>query len=272
MRRVTAPGSFATAADGGLPTLVAPADWRAVDFFSDTHLAAQSPLTFDAWARHLRRTRADAVFILGDLFEAWIGDDMAGVGFEKRCLDVLRDAASQRTIGFMAGNRDFLVGDALLAENGVMRLDDPAVISAFGTRVMVSHGDSLCIDDVAYQRYRRVVRRAGLQKAFLALPLRWRRGVGQAMRGRRHRPTSPEQPASGQRVVDLDRDAILAWLERADARTFVHGHTHAPASHSMASDIQRHVLSDWDLDDPHAPRAEVLRWTADGFSRLAPER
>src|SRR5512133_4378030 len=85
----------------------APAGWRAIDLLSDLHLAENTPEVFDAWAAHLLHTDADAVFILGDLFEVWIGDDMAERGFEARCVDVLGTAAAQRTVGFMPGNRDF---------------------------------------------------------------------------------------------------------------------------------------------------------------------
>ena len=116
-------------------TFAAPAHWRAIDFISDLHLAENTPLVFEAWAAHMRHTRADAVFILGDLFEVWIGDDMAERGFEARCVEVLRRAAEARTIAFMPGNRDFLVGDAMLEASGVMRLADPTLVLAFDQRV-----------------------------------------------------------------------------------------------------------------------------------------
>ena len=260
---------LASVGDGSM--LVVPESWQAIDFLSDLHLAEDTPLTFDALASHLAHTSADAVFILGDLFETWIGDDMAERGFEQRCIGVLNEAAARVTIGFMAGNRDFLLGDALLADNAVMRLADPTVISAFGIRVMASHGDALCIDDVAYQRFRRVVRRKGLQKAFLSLPLGLRRSVGRAMR-RRGGPAATAHHVPGRAAVDLDTAASLRWLRHADAQAFVHGHTHAPNTHAMAAGVERHVLSDWDLDDSHSPRAEVLRWTPGGFSRIPPER
>ena len=249
------------------PTFVAPAHWRAIDFISDLHLAASTPRTFDAWAAHLRHTRADAVFILGDLFEVWVGDDLAEHGFEARCVEVLTEAASSKAIGFMAGNRDFLVGDAMLEASGVMRLRDPTLIDAFDARVLVSHGDALCLDDVAYQRYRSVVRRPGLQRAFLALPLSWRRALGRVARRR----SESLHPTRQQRLVDVDAEAARGWLSVAEAPVLVHGHTHAPASHALATGALRHVLSDWDLDGNGAPRAEVMRWSSEGFARIAPE-
>ena len=248
-------------------TFEAPAHWRAIDFISDLHLAENAPRVFEAWAAHMANTRADAVFMLGDLFEVWIGDDMAERGFEKRCAEVLRAASSRIEVSFMPGNRDFLVGDAMLASVGVARLADPTVVSAFGARVLLSHGDALCVDDVGYQRYRAFVRRPGLQRLFGLLPLTARRAVGRAMRRRSGRRVP--RPSGG--FIDVDRDAALAWLSAAGAPTLVHGHTHAPASHELAAGRVRHVLTDWELDGSSGPRAEVLRWSLRGFERIAPE-
>jgi UDP-2,3-diacylglucosamine hydrolase len=247
-------------------TFVAPTHWHAIDLLSDLHLAENTPRVFDAWAAHLRHTDADAVFILGDLFEVWVGDDMAERGFEARCASVLSAAAADRTVGFMAGNRDFLVGDALLEASGVVRLADPTVVVAFGERVLLSHGDALCVDDVPYQRYRAVVRRPGLQRAFGALPLSARRAIGSALRRRSGR----REPRENGGFVDVDADAALAWMRDAETPTLIHGHTHAPASHDLAPGAVRHVLSDWELDGSSKPRAEILRWTTNGFARIAP--
>jgi len=249
------------------PTFVAPAAWRAIDFISDLHLAENTPRAFDAWAAHLRHTRADAVFILGDLFEVWVGDDMAERGFEARCVELLSEAAATRTIAFMAGNRDFLVGDAMLESSGVLRLHDPTLVSAFGAHALLSHGDALCVDDVAYQRYRSVVRRPGAQRAFLALPLRWRRAIGRSARRRSNKLHTPGLGA----MIDVDTASASHWLRSTHSPVLVHGHTHAPASHEMEDGRIRHVLTDWELDAGGAPRSEVLRWSVEGFARIAPE-
>jgi UDP-2,3-diacylglucosamine hydrolase len=248
------------------PTFVAPSHWRAIDLLSDLHLGENTPRVFDAWAAHLRHTDADAVFILGDLFEVWVGDDMAERGFEARCAEVLAAAAAERTVGFMAGNRDFLVGDALLEANGVMRLADPTIVVAFGERVLLSHGDALCIDDVPYQRYRAVVRRPGVQRAFHALPFAARRVIGDALKRRSGR----REPRERGGYIDVNASAALAWMQGAGTPTLIHGHTHAPASHELAPGAVRHVLSDWELDGSSQPRAEILRWSASGFVRIAP--
>ena len=253
-------------APGPIATFEAPADWRAIDLISDLHLAENTPEVFAAWAAHLRSTDADAVFILGDLFEVWIGDDMAERGFEARCAEVLSAAAAERMVAFMPGNRDFLVGDAMLGASGVVRLADPTLVVAFGERVVLSHGDALCVGDVAYQRYRTVVRTPAVQRAFAALPFGARRALGRALR----RQSERRPPRERGDFVDVDTEAALAWLRDAAATTLVHGHTHRPASHQLAPQAVRHVLSDWELDGSSAPRAEILRWDASGFARIAP--
>ena len=153
------------------------------------------------------------------------------------------------------------------AKPGVLRFADPTVVAAFGERVVVSHGDALCIDDVAYQRYRAVVRSPSLQRAFAALPLTARRAIGRAMRRRSGRRAP--RPSGG--FIDVDAGEAMAVLRRAEAPTLVHGHTHAPARHELDPGFARHVLSDWELDGSSAPRAEILRWSARGFERIRPE-
>jgi UDP-2,3-diacylglucosamine hydrolase len=266
---MAARGSPATALPSpeATPSFVAPDEWQAIDFISDLHLAENTPRAFAAWAAHLRHTSADAVFILGDLFEVWVGDDMASRGFEAGCAELLSEVAAIRTIGFMAGNRDFLVGDAMLEASGVLRLHDPTLLTAFGARVLLSHGDALCLDDTAYQRYRSVVRRPGVQRAFLALPLAWRRAIGRTARRRSETLHTPGLGA----MIDVDATAVAQWLRHADAPVLIHGHTHAPATHQAESGLVRHVLSDWELDAQGPARAEVLRWTAQGFARLPPQ-
>jgi UDP-2,3-diacylglucosamine hydrolase len=247
------------------PELHADAAWHRIDFISDLHLSADTPRTFDAWATYLRETPAEAVFILGDLFEVWVGDDSRFEGFEAACAAVLREAAQKRCVAFMAGNRDFLVGDALLQACGVRRLADPTLLTAFGQRVLLSHGDALCLDDVDYQRFRAMVRSPAWQQQFLAQPLEARRDYAQQVRqqseARKRTHASPEEWA------DVDVPEALRWLQSAASTTLVHGHTHRPATQPLGDSALRHVLSDWELDHP-PHRAEVLRLSASGFQRL----
>lgn len=251
-----------------LPTfweLAAPADWTAIDFISDLHLAEDTPRTFEAWAAHLRDTPASAVFILGDLFEVWIGDDARHTGFEARCADVLAEAASRRPVAFMCGNRDFLVGAELLRECGVMALPDPTVLIAFGERLLLSHGDALCLDDVEYQRFREQVRSRGWQREFLARPLDERAQIARSMRAHSEQRKRGMAPADWS---DIDKATAVRWMHEAQAPTLIHGHTHRPAHEDLAPGYVREVLSDWDLDHAGAPRAEVLRLKRSGLARL----
>ena len=247
----------------------APAHWRAIDLLSDLHLSEATPRTFDAWAAHLRHTPADAVFMLGDLFEAWVGDDARTSGFELRCAEVLRDAASRRTLAFMVGNRDFLVGTELLGECGVLELADPTVLVAYDQRLLLSHGDALCLEDTEYQRFRAQVRSEAWRAAVLARPLAERRALAQAMRDASEQR---RQKMAAELWADVDASTAVQWLTDAGSTTLIHGHTHRPRSEPLAPGFVRHVLSDWDLEDDAQPkRAEVLRFTAQGLERRAPD-
>jgi len=216
---------------------------------------------------------------LGDLFDAWVGDDSRHHGFEAACTEVLAQATSRITVAFMAGNRDFLVGSGFLNDCGVLALADPSVLLAFGERFMLCHGDMLCLSDQAYQRFRTEVRSARWQQNFLSLPLDKRQQVAQSMRAesmRRHADASLETQG------DVDTTTAVSWMHAAGTPTLIHGHTHQPGSEPMAPGFIRHVLCDWHLDEQQVqfdrqhghtgPRAEVLRLTAPGISRLSLEK
>lgn len=245
--------------------LTAAAGWRCVDFISDLHLQQADPGTFGAWRRFMASTPADAVFILGDLFEAWPGDDVIdGPGFEADCAAVLREACARRPVFFLHGNRDFLVGEALAANTGVRLLADPAVLSFGGVRWLVSHGDLLCLDDAEYLRFRAQVRSPGWQRDFLSRPLAERQAVARALRAR-----SEDRKRSGTAYADVDAAEARAWLRASGADALIHGHTHRPREHELGDGLRRIVLTDWDLASS-PPRAEVLRVCADGgWQRLA---
>jgi len=248
--------------------LAAPAAWRTIDFISDLHLADDTPRGFEAWHRYLLGTNADAVLILGDLFEVWVGDDARHEGFEARCAAVLAQAAAQRYVGFMAGNRDFLVGEALLRDTGVHRLPDPTVVEAFGRRLLLTHGDALCIADVEYQAFRRVVRNPAWQAEQLARPLAQRRALARQMREQSAGAHAQRAPADW---VDVDAAGAAAWMKAANASALIHGHTHRPGDEHRPDGYERHVLSDWELDHGPTPRAEVLRWQRQGLHRITPD-
>ena len=246
--------------------IVAPAAWRRIDFISDLHLAADTPRGFEAWRSYLLTTGADAVFILGDLFEAWVGDDARHQGFEAQGAQVLTAAAARCKLFFMVGNRDFLLGDEMLAACGVEGLPDPTALSAFGERVLLTHGDAWCTGDLLYQQFRTQVRNPLWQSQVLARPLAERRLMARSLRSESERATAEHE---GQ-WFDVDTPTALRAMTENDTPTLIHGHTHRPATEALAPGRVRHVLSDWELDHELAPRAEVMRWEPGRWTRLAP--
>lgn len=262
--------------------LRAPAHWQAVDFISDLHLQASEPATFDCWLRYLQRPpagRADALFVLGDLFEVWVGDDLlqaalpptgtqnsADHRFWRRCADALRAHSQHTPVYFMHGNRDFLLGPAGLSACGMHGLSDPTVLEFLGQRWLLSHGDALCLDDTNYMRFRAMVRQPDWQQAFLAQPLTEREAIARALRTQSE---TRKRGLAGDPTLWADVDATAAkdWLRSSAASTLIHGHTHRPAQHELGDGLRRVVLSDWDAM-AHPPRAEVLRLDAQGLRRL----
>lgn len=243
-----------------IAALAAPAHWRCIEFISDLHLQAAMPETFKAWRNYLHTTRADALFILGDLFEVWIGDDLlAGdgatqaSGFESECVALLREVASRIPVYVMHGNRDFLLGADFAQASGTQLLADPCRLEAGGQSWLLSHGDALCLADTAYMAFRTEVRSAVWQRNFLAQPLAARMAIARALREQ-----SEQRKHSGMDLADVDSGQAMQWLAESGARTLVHGHTHRAADHCISETLRRVVLSDWDAD-ANAPRAEVLQ-------------
>ncbi|RPE72669.1 UDP-2,3-diacylglucosamine hydrolase [Tibeticola sediminis] len=250
--------------------LDARADWRAVDFIADLHLEAAAARTFTVWRDYLHRTTADAVFILGDLFEVWVGDDLAeSDAFARDCAEVLSEATAHRPVYFMPGNRDFLVGPAWFARTGVRPLADPTVLHFGGRRWLLSHGDALCTGDTAYQAFRAEVRAHPWQQAFLAQPIDARLALARALRAQ---SAERQRALAADALAEVDAQAACAWLEAADAPVLIHGHTHRPAVHTLpcrTSSASRIVLSDWDFDAEPA-RGSVLRVERSGqWQRIA---
>jgi UDP-2,3-diacylglucosamine hydrolase len=243
-----------------LPSLQAPATWQRIDFISDLHLDAGEPATFQAWAQHMAHTPADALFILGDLFEVWVGDDNPDP-FAQQCLSVLQATAQRMPLYFMCGNRDFLVGHDLLQATGMEGMSDPTVLD-LGTqtldaqplRFVLSHGDALCLDDHDYLAFRAQVRQPTWQVQFLAQPLAERQAYA-----RQVRQQSEARKHSQVTYADVDTRAARDCLLEARAQVMIHGHTHRPAEHELATGLSRWVLSDWDAAAT-PPRLEALSW------------
>lgn len=261
----------------------APPHWRSLDLVSDLHLHAGDAATFRVWQQFLQQPhpqRADALCILGDLFEVWVGDDVlqptAPSGppadedrrFWRNCAAALHAYSEHTPVFFMHGNRDFLLGTQALKLCGMQALADPTVLVFQGQRWLLSHGDALCLDDHDYMRFRAMVRQPAWQRDFLARPLPERESVARQLRqqSQAHQAQHGHDPT---RWADVDTPAARAALRHNGSHCLIHGHTHRPAQHGLGDGLQRVVLSDW---DQHAqpPRAQVLRLDAQGLHRRPP--
>lgn len=255
------PGPAPDQATRPWPVLTAPSTWRHIDIISDLHLQPGEPATLALWQHALQTSDADALFILGDLFEVWVGDDVltpsalpnAPPLFEALCAQTLHATSQRLPVFFMHGNRDFLLGDQAAQACGMTLLSDPTVLVFGAQRWLLSHGDALCLDDTEYMQFRTQVRSAQWQQQFLQQPLPERLALARALRA-----SSEARKQSGAAYADVDTPAALAWLDHAQADTLIHGHTHHPKDHPLAPQRQRVVLSDWDASAVPA-RAEVLR-------------
>lgn len=260
-----------------------PAHWRAIDFVSDLHLHAEDAATFKVWQQFLQQPlhqRADALCILGDLFEVWIGDDVLQStapssqnsgpvkGFWPECTLALRTYSENTPVFFMHGNRDFLLGTQALNHCGMHALVDPTVLVFQGSRWLLSHGDALCLDDTEYMQFRTMVRQPAWQRDFLARPLDEREAVALQLRqqSQAHKAAHANDPA---KWADVDTPAARAALLSSVSTCLIHGHTHRPALHDLGNGLQRVVLSDWDLN-AQPPRAQVLRLDRNGLHRRSP--
>lgn len=261
--------------------LTAPANWESVEFISDLHLSESQPKTFLAWKRYMESTTASALFILGDLFEAWIGDDVVRTGintqsndlnFEEQCAKVLQAVGQRLDLYLMHGNRDFLIGNRLMLLCNATILNDPTVLAFQGKRILLSHGDQLCMSDIEYLKFRSVVRQPTWINEQLSKPIAERKELARHMRlqsERVHLHAGISSPNAYQ--FDVDASAATEWLEAAQAETLIHGHTHQPKNHSLPThqnqELLRIVLSDWDMDK-QVKKAEILRWQNQEFKRI----
>lgn len=241
--------------------------WTCVDFISDLHLSAQCANTFSLLKTYFEQTPAQAVFILGDLLEVWIGDDCLdheAFAFERSCVELLHEASLGRPVFFMPGNRDFLAGERFLKQSGMTALRDPCLLLNQAHRLLLSHGDALCLGDRDYQTFRQQVRQNTWQSLFLAQPLQERLDLALKMRAQSQEKQAALPPMA---LAELDTQACLDWLEKHQAQLLIHGHTHRPMRHELNSTHAREVLSDWDAQ-ASPPRAQVLRLQNAQLSRL----
>ncbi len=254
--------------------MIAPDDWQAVALVSDVHLHPEDRKTHDlfvSWLEHGASQAADALFILGDLFEVWIGDDMLASSrgaFQRECIDRLRRCSDAIPVYFMHGNRDFLLRHEAAASANMTILPDPTVLQLGAHRFVLSHGDAMCADDRDYQAFRQVVRSDSWQSDFLAKPLEERITIARTLRDA-SQAKQTEQQLSGGQWFDLDTVAVERCLAGNTASTMIHGHTHRAADHALPHGGHRLVLSDWDAHSVPM-RAEVMILSKDGQHRRDP--
>ncbi len=231
---------------------------------SDLHLDGTLPeaiAQFESFLSGPARS-AEALYILGDLFESWVGDDDDDPDRDRVC-KALRGLGRAGVACYVChGNRDFLMATGFEQRTGCRILPDPTIVERHGDRVLLTHGDALCIDDTAYQRLRSVVRTVSWQRHFLRLPLATRRLLAEAARAgsRSHTGTMTSD------IMDASQSAIVDVMRACQVRTMVHGHTHRPAFHEFTVDgvaARRMVLGAW------YEHGSYLRWDAHGFESIA---
>jgi UDP-2,3-diacylglucosamine hydrolase len=214
---------------------------------SDLHLTEERPEANERFITLLedKGRAADALYILGDFFEYWIGDDDLAEPFNAVIASLLKDLTRRGVaVNLMHGNRDFLIGEGFCAATGAALLQDPTVVDIAGVRTLLMHGDTLCTDDLDYQAWRRKARDPGFQAAFLAKPLGERRHQVHQMR-EQSRQVVQEKAAE---IMDVNDEAVRRALRDHGVRRLIHGHTHRPGRHALDVDgkrCERWVLPDW---------------------------
>jgi len=229
-------------------------------FVSDLHLDALEPAAGEQFIEFLRTraVRADALYILGDLFESWVGDDDEDAHRAMIC-EALRALSLQGVPCYvMHGNRDFLLQRGFEARSGTRLLVDPLIVDLYGQRALLTHGDALCTADRPYQLLRGLVRNPSWQRRFLRLPLSLRRNLAQQARDGSRRHTQNTAGA----IMDVDASAVPAAMRACGVNLLIHGHTHRPAVHEFDLDgvpARRIVLGAWH------DQGSCLSWERDGF-------
>jgi len=224
-------------------------------FISDLHLDEARPQIVDLFARFLadEARQADALYILGDLFESWIGDD-DNAPLATRVAHALRALRNRGVpIYFLHGNRDFLLGTDYAARAGIELLADPAIVELDGERTLLMHGDTLCTDDIEYQKFRNLVRNPAWQAQFLAKPLAERRAFAAQAREESRKQTAMKAAE----IMDVNQAAVESTMHEYGVHRLIHGHTHRPAAHRFELDgrtAERIVLGDW------YEQSSVLTW------------
>ena len=234
-------------------------------FISDLHLQPALPETTRAFLDFLKTQgqQTERLYILGDLFEYWAGDDDMDSEYLKTIVGALRSLADSGTAVFwICGNRDFLTGNRFLEATGAQALPEPAVVDLAGKKIALVHGDAQCTDDQAYMQFRTMVRNPLWQKQFLGMPLAQRKALIAGMR----EDSQKGNREKSMQMMDVNAAAIDALFTQTGATVLIHGHTHHPGDHVHRPnniDCTRMVLSDWNLD-AEPKRGDWIELTPDG--------
>ena len=226
---------------------------------SDLHLEASQPEIGAQFLAFLagEARQADALYILGDLFEAWLGDDDPNPYYAEMKSALKQFTETGVPVFFMHGNRDFMIGQGFAADTGITLLEDPVVVNLHGHEVLLSHGDALCTDDVHYQQVRAMTRNPDWQAMMLTKSIEER--IAFAVQARKESMARGETLSD--EIMDVNQDAVKSIMLEYDVDTLLHGHTHRPAVHDVKLDdglATRIVLGDW------YEHGSVVRWDADG--------
>jgi len=228
-------------------------------FISDLHLEAERPDIGDQFVRFLQTdaTEAEALYILGDLFEAWVGDDDPNTHYAiiKMALRKLVDGGVP--VYFMHGNRDFMIGKKFANETGIEILEDPHPVKLYGEKALLSHGDAMCTDDVQYQRVRSMTRDPDWQVSMLAKPLKERLRIAEEAR----RQSLERTLNLSMDIMDVNQGAVMRAINEYGVDVLLHGHTHRPDIHTVDlgnRKAKRIVLGDW------YTQGSVVRWDLRG--------
>ncbi len=228
-------------------------------FISDLHLEAERPDIGDQFIRFLQTdaTEAEALYILGDLFEAWVGDDDPNAHYAIIKMALRKLADSGIPVYFMHGNRDFMIGRKFANETGIEILEDPYPVKLYGQKVLLSHGDAMCTDDVQYQRVRSMTRDPDWQASILAKPLKERLRIAEEAR----RQSLEQKLNLNSDIMDVNQGAVMRTINEYSADVLLHGHTHRPDIHTVDlgnRKAKRIVLGDW------YTQGSVVRWNLRG--------
>lgn len=226
-------------------------------FIADLHLDSSHPEIGKLFLGFLDTDagKSDALYILGDLFEVWLGDDDNNPQHRK-VIDAIKQLTMQGTpVYIQHGNRDFLIGSRFESLTGCQLLPDPYVIELYGNRILLMHGDLLCTDDIDYQQFRQQVRDPDWIRKTLQLPLKKRAEIAKNLRqqSQQHIQAKPED------IMDVNPDTVKQYMQDNNTPILIHGHTHRPAIHELDNKTRRIVLGDW------VTQGSVLRWNRDGY-------